>query len=274
MPGSQTSKPSWWAIFLGRSPPVPPIPPGGWTRESIREFWRQRIATSPQDAPLSHAALADLLRTRGTFQNWVWWDKGTIAHEPLGPEASFVKRIRDAPSLIFILFFLVSWPVFYFASFLRNLYSMIFILPDTLCVVERSLFAMRPFRCDAFASAIDLAFVSSLLVPIFLTMHFLRRGGAAVFVDHQRTKKYIQNGGIGFPFVFLAILLTPLSWGLNEFLIGQRLIHPIIVPGLAFLPGLWAWSLFVIWHCVKAGYAMIFFYITGRFPSWLEDLSP
>jgi hypothetical protein len=74
--------------------------------------------------------------------------------------------------------------------------------------------------------------------------------------------------------VFLAILLIPLSWGLNEFLIGQRLIHPIIVPGLAFLPGLWAWSLFVIWHCVKAGYAMIFFYITGRFPSWLEDLSP
>ena len=40
------------------------------------------------------------------------------------------------------------------------------------------------------------------------------------------------------------------------------------------LPSFFAVVLFNLWHSIKAGYVTIFFHITGRFPSWLEDLSP
>ena len=107
MRGSQTSKPSWWATFLGRTPPMPP---GGWTQDNVRDYWREMIATSPQDAPLSHAALTELLTKRGWIKNWLWPDVNRSPAAIL--DKALVHRLANLPVLISLAFLPLAFLIF------------------------------------------------------------------------------------------------------------------------------------------------------------------
>ena len=162
MPGSQTSKSSWWKIFLGQSPPVPP---GGWTRESVREYWRQRIATLPQEAPLSHAAFAELLRTPESLRNWYIWRQRPGAVGQAAPEAFFINLLLLAPMSFFVVVFPLAWLFFLVFPHFQDFYPFVFLSDDTLCSAGKSTFNRTPFRCGALAIATDLAFVTSMWHP-------------------------------------------------------------------------------------------------------------
>jgi hypothetical protein len=271
MPASQTSKPSWWSIFFGQSPPVPP---GGWTPESVHEFWRHRMAVLPQEAPLSHAALAELLRTRKSFRNWYIWRQRPGAVGQAAPEAFFINLLLVASISFFVVVFPLAWLFFVVFSHFQDFYPFFFLSVDTLCSAGKSTFNRMPFRCGALAIATDLAFVTSMLAPALLTGFFLRSGAQNTFRFSQKTKLFIQNGGIFSLLLIGLFALICVVWIPKYFFLDQRLIEFMILPMVAISVGFSLYIFQLIWHCVKAGYAMIFFYITGRFPSWLEDLSP
>jgi hypothetical protein len=64
------------------------------------------IATSTQNAPLSHAELAEFLRARNAFWKWFWGKRSEgVVNEPPGPEACFDLRIKALPFLTAVLVF-------------------------------------------------------------------------------------------------------------------------------------------------------------------------
>lgn len=113
-----------------------------------------------------------------------------------------------------------------------------------------------------------------MLAPALLTGFFLRRGAQNTFWFSQKTKLFIQNGGIFSTLLIGLFALTCVVWIPKYFLLDQRLIEFIILPMVAISVGFSLWILHLVWHCIKAGCAIIFFNLTGRFPLWLEDLSP
>ena len=277
MPGSKTSKPSWWAIFLGRSPPVPPIPSGGWTRESVRDFWRQRIAMSPQDAPLSHADLAKLLRARGWIRNWLWPESFRIKPTVhLLPSSTFEQRLFGVPGILFFAVFPLAWVVFTFVPEARSLYPLLLLSEDTVCVWKASSSSTwRPFSCDAliWATDITLIFLMLSIIPVLLLQYV--GGGLSVLRSSQTIKMFLQIGWVG------TLLLTWLTLCLagpvfiSFFLLDQGILPlwPFLF-ALPFIVPLFALSPWIILRLLAANFAIIFFHMTGRFPSWLEDLSP
>jgi hypothetical protein len=253
---------------------MPPIPPGGWTGESVRGYWRQRIVTSPQDAPLSHAALAELLRTRDTFRNWVIWRKPPGSLEPLAPEQTFIHRSHGVPALCFVFVLSIAYALFTLFPWLRSLYPLAFLSEDTLCIDGGSIFTRRPYRCDNAVGAIDIALLFSVLSLLITIFVFFRQGGGAVILHSQKTKKFIENGGIGSALVAAVTMFAALSYALKFYAFDQNLLPHILFLGIPCFVSVIVLICHGAWLALRAGYAMIFFYITGRFPSWLEDLSP
>ena len=259
---------------------MPPIPPGGWTRESVRDYWRQRIATSPQDAPLSHAELAEFLKTRNTFWEWLWGKGSTrVVNGPPHPDACFRQRFIVLPSLAAVLVFLLAWLIFAKLPSVLGIYPTMILPDDLLCLRNRPhILPWYAYRCDSLIAATDLALVSSLLVSGLVLAIFFRQGGMVLLMDGQRTKEVIQfvhNGYLLFLLIFLLVLFVVYLFILKNHLLVLKVFipasHNILLLGL---PSCLAVVLFILWHLIKAEYVNIFFHITGRFPSWLEDLSP
>ena len=265
-------KVSYWAVFLGRSPPMPPVPAGGWTRETVNAAWRERIASHPEGAPLSHAALAELLRTRDTFGNWFIPRVIRTENEPPAPEASFFPRIILIPIITYYFVLIVAAFIFSFAPKTREIYPLVFLSEDTLCATGSS-FDWRPSRCDAEVWATDLAFLLSLVTLAIVVFRFLVKGGMNALIYSQRTKKAVEFGGVGLLF-FLAHVLLLLFWFDKYHVIDQNILlsgratvfRGLIVSGLVLY-------VVAIMRSLRAAFVMVFFYITGRFPSWLSDLS-
>ena len=258
---------------------MPPIPPGGWTRESVRDYWRQRIVTSPQDAPLSHAELADYLRARDTFLIWLVGIRSeAVQNEPPGPDACFEQRIKVLPSLAAVLVFFLAWLVFANFPSVLGIYPMMILPEDTLCILERPhIFPRRTYRCDSLIAATDLSLVSSLLVTGILVIVFFRQGGMVTLTDNQRTKKFIHHehkGDLGIALIFKLVMTSVLFFTMKYYIVDEKVFLSTFVVILLILPGLIPWVLFRLWHAIRAGFVIIFFYMTGRFPSSLEDLSP
>jgi hypothetical protein len=64
------------------------------------------------------------------------------------------------------------------------------------------------------------------------------------------------------------------AWVLKFYAIDQELLPLVLFITSPVLVPLTVMLLQAVWLTFRASYAMIFFYMTGRFPSWLEDLSP
>jgi hypothetical protein len=277
MPGSQTSKPSWWEKFLGRSPPMPS---GGWTQESLRDYWREMIATSPQDAPLSHAALAEFLKTRNTFWQWLWGKGSTrVVNAPPNPDACFRQRFIVLPSLAAVLVFLLAWLIFAKLPSVLGIYPIMILPEDLLCIRNRPhIFPRHTYRCDSLIAATDLALISSLFVFGLVLVIFLRQGGMVALRDNQPTKMLIRYmpfwGYFVFSVIFLLFLFALFPWVFWYYIQDQRVIISSFIYALLILPGVVAWVLFRLWDAIRAGVVIIFFHMTGRFPSWLDDLWP
>ena len=277
MSGSQPSKPSWWEKFLGRSPPMPP---GGWTQDNVRDYWREMIATSPQDAPLSHAALAEFLKTRNTFWEWLWGKGSTrVVNAPPNPDACFRQRFIVLPSLAAVLVFLLAWLIFANLPSVLGSYPIMIFPEDLLCIRNRPhIFPRHTYRCDSLIAATDLALVFSLLVFGLVLLIFLRQGGMVALTDNQPIKRRIQYipfwGIFVYVIIFLLFLIALFSWVLWYHIYDQRVLISLDILTLLILPGVVAWAMFGLWDAIRAGVVIIFFIITGRFPSWLDDLSP
>ena len=265
---------------MGRSPPMPPMPPGGWTRESVRDYWRQRIVNSPSNAPLSHAELAEFLRTRNTLWKWFWGKRSEgVVNEPPGPVTCFELRIKALPSLAAVLVFFLAWLIFANFPSVLGIYPIMIFPEDMVCIRNRPhIFPRHTYRCDSVIAATDLALVFSVLVFGLLLVIFLRQGGMVLLTDDQQTKKAIQffhSGCLIFFLMFFLVLIVVVFFFLKYDLLVQKVFLPasnnILLLGL---PSFFALVLFNVWHTIKAQYVIIFFHITGRFPSWLEDLSP
>ena len=265
-------KVSSWAVFLGRSPPMPPVPAGGWTRDTVNAAWRDKIASHPEGAPLSHADLAELLRMRDTFGNWFIPRVIRTENEPPAPEASFFLQISCVPIICFHVSFFIALLIFGVIPKTRSFYNLIFLSEDTLCVGKRVSWDWRPSRCDALVWATDFAFLITLIVSGLIVFLFLRKGGLTALLHSQSAKKAIEFGGVGLIF-FMAKIFFFLLWYYKFYVFDQNVIDNLcVIFGGLLIPSL-IWYFLMVFRSLRAAFVMVFFYLTGRFPIWLKDLS-
>ncbi len=95
-----------------------------------------------------------------------------------------------------------------------------------------------------------------------------------MLLQSQKTKKFIENGGVCSAFFAAAAMLAALSYALKFYVFDQNLLPHVLFLGIPCFVSVIILIFHGAWLALRAGYAMIFFYVTGRFPSWLEDLSP
>ena len=103
---------------------------------------------------------------------------------------------------------------------------------------------------------------------------FLREGGFLALRSSQLIKMVIQRGGTASMLLGLVFLLL-LTLFLIKIVIDSDVLP--VYPMAIFLPLAVPLLNILFWYflsVVFANFAMIFFHMTGRFPSWLEDLSP
>jgi hypothetical protein len=189
-------------------------------------------------------------------------------------EETFIQRSHFFPLLCFFVVLGVAYALFSLFPWMRSLYPLIFLSGDTLCAGGGSIFTRRPFRCDNAVGALDFAFLSSIMCLAVLVFFFLRRGGGHILRYSQKTKIVIINGGV-FSALLLALMVFIIpAWVLKFYAIDQELLPLVLFITSPVLVPLTVMLLQAVWLTFRASYAMIFFYMTGRFPSWLEDLSP
>jgi hypothetical protein len=83
-----------------------------------------------------------------------------------------------------------------------------------------------------------------------------------------------MNGGVFSALLLSSFVFIILAWILKFYAIDQELLPHIMFIASPVLIPCTVMFLQAVWLTFRASYAMIFFYMTGRFPSWLEDLSP
>ena len=178
-----------------------------------------------------------------------------------------------------MLVFLLAWLIFANLPSVLGIYPVMIFPEDLLCIRNRPhIFPRHTYRCDSLIAATDLALVSSLFVFGLVLVIFFRRGGMVALRDNQPTKMLIRYmpfwGYFIFSVIFLLFLIALFLWGFWYHIYDQRVIFSSFICTLLILPGVVAWVLFRLGDAIRAGLVIIFFIITGRFPSWLEDLSP
>ncbi len=101
---------------------------------------------------------------------------------------------------------------------------------------------------------------------------FLRKGGLAALLYSQSTKKAIEFGGVGLIF-FVAQIFFFLLWYYKFYVFDQNVIDNLcVIFGGLLIPSL-IWYFLMVFRSLRAAFVMVFFYLTGRFPIWLKDLS-
>jgi len=175
---------------------------------------------------------------------------------------------------MFFLVLAITYTLFTLFPWMRTLYPLAVLSPDTLCVHGGSIFTRRPYHCDNAVGAVDIAFLSSVFCLTTIVFLFIKQGGASIFQYSQKTKVYIANGGVISAFLVSSLTFILAAWAMNFFVIEQDLLPYILFITIPLLLLCVVMFLQAVWLTFRAGYAMIFFYMTGRFPSWLEDLSP
>ena len=202
-----------------------------------------------------------------------------VQNEPPGPDACFEQRIKLLPSLAAVLVFFLAWLVFANFPSVLGIYPTMILPDDVLCLRNRPHnLPWHTYRCDSLIAATDLALVFSLLVSGLVLAIFFRQGGMVLLMDGQRTKKVIQFVHFGyllFVLIFALVLIVVGLFILRNHLLVLKVSFPasdniVLLSYPGFLPA----ALFYLWHFIRAEYVSIFFRITGRFPSWLDDLSP
>jgi hypothetical protein len=250
------------------------MPPGGWTQDNVRDYWREMIATSPQDAPLSHAALTELLTKRGWIKNWLWPDVNRSPAAIL--DKALVHRLANLPVLISLAFLPLAFLIFTLMPNAHSFYPMVFFSENTLCISggRGGSSGQIPFRCDALVWVVETTLLLSIVSSIAVAVLFLRDGGIFLLRSSQVIKMLIQRGGAGSVLlvIFFLLLLIPF---LMKMVIDSDVLP--VYPMAIFLPLAVPLGNIVSWYLlpvVFANFTMAFFYLTGRFPSWLDDLSP
>ncbi len=250
------------------------MPPGGWTQESLRDYWREMIATSPQDAPLSHAALTELLTKRGWIKNWLWPDVNRSPAAIL--DKALVHRLANLPVLISLAFLPLAFLIFTLVPDAHSFYPMVFFSENTLCISggRGGSSGQIPFRCDALVWVVETTLLLSIVSSIVVAVLFLRDGGIFLLRSSQVIKMLIQRGGTGSVLLVLFFLLLLIPFLIKMVIDSDVLpVYPVSI----FLPLTVPLVNIVSWYLLPvlfANFTMAFFNMTGRFPSWLEDLSP
>jgi hypothetical protein len=232
------------------------------------------IATSPQDAPLSHAALTELLTKRGWIKNWLWPEINRSPAPIL--DKALVHRLANLPVLVCLVFLPLTFLFFTLVPKAHHFYPMIFLSENTLCISggRGGSSGQIPFRCDALVWAFETTLMVSIVSSIAVAVLFLRDGGFFLLRSSQVIKMVIQRGGTG------SVSLTGFFLLLFLFLIIKIAINSDVLPIYPvsiFLPlavPLFNWVFWYLLPVLFANFTMAFFYMTGRFPSWLEDFSP
>ncbi|MGI9127946.1 MAG: hypothetical protein ACR2IG_07035 [Roseomonas sp.] len=189
-------------------------------------------------------------------------------------QSKHLSNALMASRRFFIFVFCVSYSLFTLFPWIRSLYPLAFFSEDTLCVDGGSILTRRPYRCENAVGAIDIALLLSVLALLVTIFFFLRQGGVAMLLQSQKTKKFIENGGVCSAFFAAAAMLAALSYALKFYVFDQNLLPHVLFLGIPCFVSVIILIFHGAWLALRAGHAMIFFYITGRFPSWLDDLSP
>jgi hypothetical protein len=224
--------------------------------------------------------LAEFLKTRNTFWQWLCGKGSTrVVNAPPNPDACFRQRFIVLPSLAAVLVFLLAWLIFANLPSVLGIYPIMIFPEDLLCIRNRPhIFPRHTYRCDSLIAATDLALISSLFVFGLVLLMFFWRGGMVALRDNQRSKMLIRYmpfwGYFVFSVIFLLFLIALFLWDFWYHIYDQRVIFSSFIYTLLILPGVLAWAMFGLWDAIRAGFVILFFHMTGRFPSWLEDLSP
>ena len=223
---------------------------------------------------MSHAALTEFLTKRGWIKNWLWPDVNRSPAAIL--DKALVHRLANLPVLISLAFLPLAFLIFTLAPNAHSFYPMVFFSENTLCISggRQGSSGQIPFRCDALVWVVETTLLLSIVSSIAVAALFLRDGGIFLLRSSQVIKMLIQRGGAGLVLLGLVFLLLLIPFLMKMVIDSDVLpVYPMAIFLRLAVPlvNILSWYFLPV---VFANFTMAFFYLTGRFPSWLEDLSP